>query len=104
MEDGTLAPPIKNGPSRAGGTNDINATPPFINPGGAREDLIAFINGQTGRDNVQRQGQNAAILDQESPLKILEAGPNNAGQFNYSPMWDTHFTQWHSSAPVSHRA
>ncbi len=63
----------------------------------------SFINGQTGRDNVQRQGENAAILDQESPLNILEDVPNNAGQFNYSPMWDIHFLQWDSSVPVSSR-
>src|SRR5260370_16905850 len=100
MEDGTLAPPIKNGPSRAGGTNDINAPPPFINPGCAREDLIAFINGQTGRDNVQRQGENAAILDHESPLNILEDVPNNAGQLNSSPMGDIHFLQCDSSGPA----
>ena len=103
IEDVTLAPPLNNVPSPDCGTNDINATPPFINPGCAREDLIAFINGQTGRDNVQRQGENAAILDQESPLNILEDVPNNAGQFNYSPMWDIHFLQWDSSVPVSSR-
>src|SRR5260370_14071516 len=103
MEDGTLAPPIKNGPSRAGGTNDINAPPPFINPGCARESLIAFTNGQTGRDNVQRQGENAAILDQQSPLNILEDVPNNGGQFHYSPTWDIHFLQWNASVPVASR-
>ena len=103
IEDVTLAPPLNNVPSPDCGTNDINATPPFINPGCAREDLIAFINGQTGKDNPQRQGENAAILDQESPLNILEDVPNNAGQFNYSPMWDIHFLQWDASVPLANR-
>src|SRR5260221_4003009 len=103
IEDVTFAPPLNNVPSPDCGTNDINATPPFINPGCAREDLIAFINGQTGTDNPQRQGENAAILDHESPLNILEDVPNNRGQFNYSPMWDIHFLQWDSSVPVSSR-
>jgi len=67
------------------------------------ESLIAFINGQTGTDNVQRQGENAAILDNESPLNILEDVPNNGGQFNYSPMWDIHFLQWNASVPVANR-
>ena len=103
IEDVTLAPPLDNVPSPDCGTNDLNATPPFIAPGCAREDLIAFINGQTGKDNVQRQGENAAILDHESPLNILEDVPNNGGQFNYSPMWDIHFLQWDSNVPVSSR-
>jgi hypothetical protein len=104
IEDVTLAPALGNVPFQECGTNDINATTsPFINPGCGRESLIAFINGQTGTDNVQRQGENAAILDQESPLNILEDVPNNGGQFNYSPMWDIHFLQWKASVPVANR-
>jgi len=87
IEDVTFAPALGNVPFPDCGTNDINVNGPFINPGCARESLIAFTNGQTGKDNVQRQGLNAAILDQESPLNILEDVPNNGGQFNYSPMW-----------------
>jgi hypothetical protein len=103
IEDVTLATKLNGVPSPDCGTNDINATPPFIAPGCARESLIAFINGQTGRHNVQRQGENAAILDHENPLNILEDVPNEGGQFNYSPMWDIHFLQWDSSVPVSSR-
>jgi hypothetical protein len=103
IEDVTFAPALGNVPSADCGTNDINATPPFINPGCARESLIAFTNGQTGQDNVQRQGENAAILDQESPINILEDVPNLGGQFNYSPMWDIHFLQWDASVPVANR-
>ena len=103
IEDVTYAPALGNVPFPDCGTNDINATPPFINPGCARESLIAFINGQTGQDNVQRQGENAAILDHESPLNILEDVPNNGGQFNYSPTWDIHFLQWNASVPVANR-
>jgi hypothetical protein len=103
IEDVTLAPKLDSVPSPDCATNDLNATPPFIAPGCAREDLIAFINGQTGRGNVQRQGENAAILDNENPLNILEDVPNNGGQFNYSPMWDIHFLQWDSNVPVADR-
>ena len=46
---------------------------------------------------------NAAILDQESPLNILEDVPNNGGQFNYSPMWDIHLVQWNDSVPLASR-
>jgi len=103
IEDVTFAPALGNVPFPDCGTNDINVNGPFINPGCARESLIAFTNGQMGRDNVQRQGLNAAILDQESPLNILEDVPNNAGQFNYSPMWDIHLVQWNDSVPLASR-
>jgi len=103
IEDVTLAPALGDVPSPDCGTNDINATGPFINPGCARESLIAFINGQTGRHNRQRQGLNAAILDHESPLNILEDVPNSGGQFHYSPMWDIHLVQWDASVPVASR-
>jgi hypothetical protein len=104
IEDVTLAPALDGVPSPDCATNDLNQTPPFIAPGCARADLIAFINGQTGKDNTQRQGENAAILDQPlNPLNILEDVPNNGGQFNYSPMWDIHFLQWDSNVPVSSR-
>jgi hypothetical protein len=103
IEDVTYAPAMANVPSADCGTNDINQTGPFINPGCARESLIAFTNGQTGRDNVQRQGLNAALLDDESPLNILEDVPNDGGQFNYSPMWDIHLVQWNASVPLASR-
>lgn len=103
IEDVTFAPALGNVPSADCGTNDINQNPPFINPGCGRESLIAFINGQTGRDNVQRQGLNAAILDNESPLNILEDVPNPGGQFNYSPMWDIHLVKWNDSVPTANR-
>jgi hypothetical protein len=103
IEDVTYAPALGGVPSADCGTNDINVSGPFINPGCARESLIAFVNGQTGRDNIQRQGLNAAILDQEAPLNILEDVPNKAGQFNYSPMWDIHLVQWNDSVPLASR-
>jgi hypothetical protein len=103
IEDVTFAPALGNVPFPDCGTNDINVPGPFIAPGCARESLIAFINGQTGRDNTQRQGLNAAILDQQSPLNILEDVPNAGGQFHYSPMWDIHLLQWNATVPVAGR-
>ena len=46
---------------------------------------------------------NAALLDGESPLNILEDVPNNGAQFNYSPMWDIHLVHWNDSVPVASR-
>ncbi len=103
IEDVTFAPALGNVPFPDCGTNDINVPGTFIAPGCARESLIAFINGQTGRDNTQRQGLNAAILDQQSPLNILEDVPNAGGQFHYSPMWDIHLLQWNATVPVASR-
>jgi hypothetical protein len=64
----------------------------------SRESLIAFTNGQTGPDNPQRQGLNAAILDGPPPLNILQEIPEQTSQFDYSPMWDVHLATWTSAA------
>jgi len=48
----------------------------------SREPLIAFTNGQTGATSPDQQGENAAILDQESPLNILKEVPEPTAQFD----------------------
>ena len=48
----------------------------------SREPLFAFTNGQTGATNPDRQGENAAILDQESPFNILKEVPEPTAQFD----------------------
>lgn len=53
--------------------------------------LAAFINGQTGAANPQRQGLNSALLDGLDPLNVLRWTPN---QGRYSPLWDVHPAQW----------
>jgi len=103
IEDVTYAPALGNVPTLDCGTGDVVTNNDPFHSGCGRESLIAFINGQTGRDNVQRQGLNAAILDHQSPINILEDVPNNGGQFNYSPMWDIHLVRWNDSVPVSSR-
>src|SRR5437879_12625818 len=65
--------------------------------------MLALMKGPTGNETLRRQGLNAALLDGESPLNILEDVPNNGGQFNYSPMWDIHLVQWKDSVPVANR-
>jgi hypothetical protein len=57
----------------------------------ARASLAAFVNGQTGAGNPQRQGINSALLGDGDPLNILRWTPN---QGRYSPMWDVHLAQW----------
>jgi hypothetical protein len=61
----------------------------------ARASLAAFVNGQTGADNPQRQGLNSAILDGLSPLNVLFWNPS---QGRYSPLWDVHLTAWTTQA------
>jgi hypothetical protein len=61
----------------------------------ARAGLAAFINGQTGAGNPQRQGLNSALLDRLDPLNVLRWSPN---QGRYSPMWDVHLAQWSAAA------
>jgi|SRR5215467_627431 len=57
----------------------------------ARASLAAFVNGQTGATNPQRQGLNSALLDGLDPRNVLRWTPN---QGRYSPMWDVHLAKW----------
>jgi hypothetical protein len=83
---------------------NLNAVPSAgcADPGGARpcgrESLIAFTNGQTGTNNPERQGLNAAILDHLAPLNNLEEVPHPGALFDYSPMWDIHLATWTAAA------
>ena len=56
-----------------------------------RATLMAFVNGQTGVNNPQRQGLNSAILDGLDPLNLLRWNPS---QGRYSPMWDVNLAKW----------
>ncbi len=92
IEDVTYAPDLNMAPSP--GCSD--AATPATNC--SRESLIAFTNGQTGSSNAQRQGLNAAILDQEAPLNILQEVPHPGALFDYSPAWDVHLETWTPAA------
>lgn len=61
----------------------------------ARASLAAFVNGQTGAANPERQGLNSALLDGLDPLNVLRWSPN---QGRYSPLWDVHPAAWSASA------
>jgi hypothetical protein len=80
LEDATYTPALNALPT----TNDDSTA-------SARATLIAFINGQTGVNNPQRQGLNSAVLDGLSPLNLLRWNPS---QGRYSPMWDVNLARW----------
>jgi hypothetical protein len=84
LEDGTLAPALNAAPTPGGDGTDV-----------ARASLAAFINGQTGAANPQRQGLNSAILDGLDPLNVLRWNPS---QGRYSPLWDVHPAAWTAAA------
>lgn len=75
----------------------LNAAPAFGDDStdSALTSLAAFINGQTGAGNPQRQGVNSALLDGLDPLNILRWTPN---QGRYSPLWDVHPAAWSAAA------
>ena len=84
LENVTWAPALMHAPSAgADGTNSSRAA------------LAAFVNGQTGAANPQRQGLNSALLDGLSPLNVLFWNPK---QGRYSPLWDVHPAQWSAAA------
>jgi hypothetical protein len=92
IEDVTYAPNFNAAPS-------VGCADPAVAAANcSRESLIAFTNGQTGVTNPQRQGLNAAILDQESPLNLLEEVPHPGALFDYSPVWDIHLETWTDAA------
>jgi hypothetical protein len=89
LEDVTFAPALNAAPFAGGdGTNSARAT------------LAAFVNGQTGANNPNRQGLNSAILDGLDPLNDLAWRPN---QGRYSPLWDVFPAQWTAHAIATHQ-
>jgi hypothetical protein len=80
LEDATYAPALNAAPAPGQDGTDV-----------ARTSLAAFVNGQTGAANPQRQGLNSAILDGLDPLNVLRWAPN---QGRYSPLWDVHPAAW----------
>jgi len=92
IEDVTYAPSLDAAPSPG------CADAAVVAANCSRESLIAFTNGQTGANNPQRQGLNAAILDGPPPLNILQEIPEQKSQFDYSPMWDVHLATWTDAA------
>jgi len=87
LENSTYAPELRRAPFPGGdGTDSARAT------------LVAFVNGQTGAANLQRQGLNSALLDGLDPLNVLAWKPN---QGRYSPLWDVHPAQWRDAAVAS---
>jgi hypothetical protein len=80
LEDVTYAPGLNNTPTLG---DDSTAS--------ARASLAAFVNGQTGATNPQRQGLNSAVVDGLSPLNVLRWNPS---QGRYSPLWDVHLAAW----------
>ena len=89
LEDVTLAPALNAAPfAGVDGTNS------------ARASLAAFVNGQIGATNPNRQGLNSAVLDGLDPLNDLAWNPS---QGRYSPLWDVFPAQWTPAAVAAHR-
>src|SRR4051794_6727160 len=89
LEGATLAPRLDDAPFAGGDGTDSS-----------RASLAAFVNGQTGRDNPQRQGIASALADGLDPLNVLAWTPN---QGRYSPLWDVHLAEWTPSAKAAGR-
>ena len=84
LEDATFVPRLNNAPTV--GDDSTHS---------ARASLAAFINGQTGANNPNRQGLNSALLDRLDPLNVLRWNPS---QGRYSPLWDVHLAKWSDAA------
>jgi hypothetical protein len=84
LEDATLAPALNAAPS-AGDDSSHSS----------RATLVAFVNGQTGVNNPERQGLNSAVAGDGSPLNVLRWNPS---QGRYSPLWDVNLARWSDQA------
>ena len=84
LEDVTYAPSLDNAPSAG---DDSTAS--------ARATLVAFINGQAGAANPQRQGLTSAVRGEGDPLNVLRWNPS---QGRYSPLWDVNLALWSTAA------
>jgi len=84
LEGSTFAPALAAAPFAGGDGTDS-----------ARASLAAFVNGQTGTRNPNRQGVNSALLGEGDPLNVLAWNP---GQGRYSPLWDVHPAAWTAAA------
>jgi hypothetical protein len=87
LEDVTFAPLLNHAPFVGG--DETNSS---------RASLAAFVNGQTGASNPERQGLNSALLDGLDPLNVLFWNPS---QGRYSPLWDVHPAAWSARAVAS---
>ena len=87
LEGATLAPRL-----------DLAPRPGADGTDSSRASLAAFTNGQTGRDNPQRQGIASALADGLDPLNVLAWEPT---QGRYSPLWDVHLTEWTPAAKAA---
>lgn len=84
LEGVTYAPALAAAPSAGADGTDS-----------ARASLAAFVNGQTGDANDQRQGLNSALIDGLDPLNVLSWNPS---QGRYSPLWDVFPAAWSPAA------
>jgi hypothetical protein len=62
----------------------------------AVERLFAITNGQTGKNNPQRQGFNSALAGDGYALNVLGGIPTVAT--DYSPLWDVNAAEWTKDA------
>ena len=88
LEGATLVPRLNNAP----GLGDDSTH-------SSRASLGAFVNGQTGVGNPNRQGFESAVRGEGSPLNVLRWRPD---QGRYSPLWDVHIGLWRAAAVAAH--
>lgn len=84
LEGSTYVPALNAAPFAGGDGTDS-----------ARASLAAFVNGQTGAGNPNRQGLNSALLDGLDPLNVTAWNPS---QGRYSPLWDVFASRWSDAA------
>ncbi len=84
LEAATFTPKLNGAPGT--GFNKANSS---------RSGIAIFTNGQTGKNNPNRQGLISALFGEGAPNNILESIPDNTNAANlYSPLWDAYMSVW----------
>ncbi len=91
LENVTYAPNLNAAPG-IGSNNEATS---------ARSGIALFANGQTGKNNPNRQGLRSALLGEGGPNNLTESFPiaaTGTPEPDYSPLWDAHVGAWSAAA------
>lgn len=93
FERATYVPALAAAP--AAGSSDATS---------ARSGILAISNGVISRASPDRQGMQSALVNDLSPLNVLQHAPDPSQRDSaYSPLWDLRLVRWTAAAIASNQ-
>lgn len=72
--------------------------------GHIRSGILAISNGVISRASPDRQGMQSALVNDLSPLNVLQHAPDPSQRDSaYSPLWDLRLVRWTAAAIASNQ-